>query len=252
MLAKVAHVWLVCSCIHFCNGFVARCSYCHSDRPVLGRKVSQCRPNMSKRSEEEGSEAQDTVVNRFMSPIIDDPYLPLADVSVAQVVAPSLQVLWLAVNHAPSPTWLRPIFDSNRLFETRGSLVAPTLIHGAALASCWIAGALAAKAYERDAIVPSLQQSADGDPASSGVDYSRVAIRILQSGAFSSGILIFCTQLDLFAEFGFRYVQLGESDATDFRILTAIVEVIYDMFFEALSLIGWRLFVAFQSRSNAS
>jgi hypothetical protein len=245
MLAKIAQLWLVCTCIHFCNAFVARSSC------KLGPKTTLCLPNMSKKSEEEGSGTHDTVLNRFISPTIDDPYLPLADVSVAQVVAPSLQVLWLAVNHAPSPTWLRPIFDSNRLFETRGSLVAPTLIHGAALASCWIAGALAAKAYERDAIVPSVQQSADGDPTSSRLDYSRIAIRIFQSGAFSTGILIFCTQLDLFADFGFRYVQLGESDATDFRILTAIVEVINDVFFEGLSLVGWRLFVAFQSRRNA-
>jgi hypothetical protein len=249
-MTKIALVWLLCTFIHTSNGFVVH-PCCHI--PVLSRQDPQpYMPITSKKSGEDGSETHDTVLNRFTSPMIDDPYLPLADVSVAQVVAPSLQVLWLAVNHSPSPTWLRPIFDSHRLFATRGSLVAPTLIHGAALASCWIAGALAAKAYERDAIVPFLHQSADGDPTSSRLDYSRVVIRIVQSGAFGTGILVFCTQLDLFAEFGFRYVQLGEGDATDFRILTAIVEVVNDVFFEALSLIGWRLFVAFQSRRGAS
>ena len=48
------------------------------------------------------------------------------------------------------------------------------------------------------------------------------------------------TQIDLLLEFQ-RYIQFGESEETDFRLLLASVEVINDIFFEALVLISWRL-----------
>lgn len=198
----------------------------------------QLTPDDDTKQEQQKTDPTSTdIISRFTSPKIDDPYLPLVDVSIAQIVAPTLQIAWLSLNHAPSPTWLRPVFDT--LYQTRGSLVAPTLIHGAGLASCWVFGALAAKAYERDAIVPS-----------SGQDYARILARICQAGAFATGILIFATQIDLFLEFGMHYVQPGESPETDFRLLTAAVELINDVFFEAISLITWRLFLAKQNSSS--
>lgn len=173
------------------------------------------------------------LLNRFTDPVIDDPGLPLADTLVAQIVAPSLQVFWLSLVHAPSPTWLRPIFD-NTLWETRGTLVAPTLIHGAGLAFCWLAGALAAKAYQREAFDPTI----DG--------YGTVLLRIAQAGAFATGLLIFGTQLDLLMEFG-RYVQPGESEEIDLRLLSAVVELLNDVIFEASCITSSRLLLAFMT-----
>jgi len=176
----------------------------------------------------------DSILDRFLSPTIDDTGLPLSDALVAQIVAPSLQVFWLGLNHAPLPTWLQPI--SPQIFPTRGSLVAPTLIHGAGLASCWIAGALAGKAYEQDAY--------DLNAPNGG--YGTTVARVLKSGAFATGLLIVSTQLDLLLEFG-RNVQPGESEEIDLRLLVAIVEMINDIFFEAVSILLWRLYLTRQS-----
>jgi len=178
-------------------------------------------------------QGDDGLLSRFTDPVIDDPGLPLADTLVAQIVAPSLQVFWLSLVHAPSPTWLRPIFD-NSLWQVRGSLVAPTLIHGAGLAFCWLAGALAAQAYRREAIDPTV----DG--------YGTVLFRIAQAGAFATGLLILGTQIDLLVEFG-RYVQPGESEEIDLRLLSAVVELINDVIFEASCITSSRLFLAFMT-----
>jgi hypothetical protein len=193
--------------------------------------------------------AASDITRRFTSPIIDDPGLPLSDVLVAQVVAPSLQIAWISAQHAPQPSWLQPIFDTSVLYTNRGVLLAPALIHGAALASCWITGALAAKAYERKAISPvpvKSQPTLSSSPSNEQWDYSNVILSIFKSGAFAVGLLILATQIDLFLEYG-RYVQVGESDDIDFRLLVAVVEVINDIVFEAVTIAAWRLFLAYQT-----
>lgn len=166
------------------------------------------------------------VLDRFTSPVIDDPALPLSDALVAQIVAPTLEVFWLTLNRASMPSWLTA---SQSLLPLRGSLVAPTLIHGASLACCWIAGALAAKAFEVKAF-----------DVSDGKGYGTVLLRTIQAGAFASGLLILATQTELLFEFG-RWVQLGESEEIDIRLLQAAVELINDIFFEAAVLLSWRL-----------
>ena len=176
------------------------------------------------------NEGDRDLLSRFNDPIIDDPGLPLADTMVAQIVAPSLQVFWLSLVHAPSPTWLKPIFD-NTLWQTQGALLAPTLIHGAGLAFCWLMGALAAQAYRKEAFDPTV----DG--------YGTVLSRIAQAGAFATGLLIIGTQIDLFLEFG-RYVQPGGSEEIDLRLLSAVVELLNDVIFEASCLTSSRLFLA--------
>ena len=197
----------------------------------------------------------ESLFQRFLSPRIDDPGLPLTDVLLAQIVAPTFQIYWLVLNRAPNPTWLQPIssyFGEAPELAPRGSLLAPTLIHGAGLAVCWLAGALAAKMYEREAFT--LKETAaeanirDGYPAeSNGVSlldsisrYDTIIVRLIQAGAFASGILILSTQLDLLLEFK-RYIQYGESEETDLRILVGTVEVINDIFWEALVLSSWRI-----------
>jgi hypothetical protein len=196
--------------------------------------------------ENTSSNDYNTILSRFTNPRIDDPALPLADVVVAQVIAPSLQVFWLALNHAPSPTWLRPLFESSYFTNVRGALVAPALIHGAALAVCWVMGALAARSYEIDALVPSNQDGVGGNKG-----YGRVVLRVAKAGAFATGLLILATQFDLFWEFGGRYVQYGDGEQTDFRIQVAAVELINDVFFEAVTILTWRLYLAFETDRNS-
>jgi hypothetical protein len=174
-----------------------------------------------------------SLLDRFTNPVLDDPFLPITDVSMAQIVAPALQVFWISLVHAPSPTWLQPIFGQDVLWQARGSLLAPTLIHGAGLACCWLLGALAARAYEFKAI----------DPTIEGGGYGTVLATILKAGAFATGALIFATQLDLLVEYG-RYVQPGESEEIDLRLLSATVEVLNDIIFEAGVLTSLRLYLA--------
>ncbi len=186
---------------------------------------------------------------RFLSPKIDDPGLPLTDVLLSQIVAPTFQLYWVFAAHAPLPSWARPIssyFGEAAELAPRGSLLAPTLIHGAGLAVCWLAGALAAKSFERDAFTltnNNYDDESNGSSLSIGEkvkQYDTVLLRLFQAGAFACGILIVSTQVDLLLEFK-RYVQFGESEETDFRLLLASVEVINDIFFEALVLSSWRL-----------
>lgn len=187
--------------------------------------------NLKKDSDNNNDEG-DFIQQRFLSPKIDDMGLPVADALIAQVVAPTFQILWLFSNRAPIPTWLCPISGNGLLFNAGGSFLAPTLIHGAGLAFCWITGALAAKAYESDAF-----------DVGEGKGYGTIIIRILQAGSFAAGLLILSTQIDLLLEYG-RWVQLGESNDTDIRLLNAIVELTRDIFFEALVVGSWRLYRA--------
>jgi hypothetical protein len=198
------------------------------------------------------NERLSNLLRRFTDPVIDDPGLPLSDVLVAQVIGPSLQIAWISMQHAPQPSWLRPFFDIAVLYSKQGSFVAPALVHGAALASCWITGALAAKAYERNCISPILKQRQDlfKEQPRTDWDYSNVFYAIVKSGAFASGLLLLTTQIDILLEFG-RYVQFGESDEVDFRLLLASVEVLNDIVFEAVTITAWRLFLAYQTERMA-
>lgn len=179
---------------------------------------------------DDDDEGDDGVLSRFIAPRIDDIGLPIADAMVAQVVAPSFQILAISLTRTPIPMWLRPGTDV--LFPTRGSLLAPTLIHGAGLACCWVLGALAARAFESEAF-----------DVSGGKGYGEPISRTLKAGAFATGMLILATQVDLQQEFG-GFVQLGLSDATDIRIAQALDDVLKDIFFEASTLFGWRMYRA--------
>mmetsp|Transcript_21619 Transcript_21619/g.38721 ORF Transcript_21619/g.38721 Transcript_21619/m.38721 type:complete len:314 (+) Transcript_21619:159-1100(+) len=197
-------------------------------------------------------QTSNSLFQRFLSPKIDDPGLPLTDVLLAQIVAPTFQIYWLLLNHAPNPSWLTPIssyFGDAAELAPRGSLLAPTLIHGAGLAVCWLAGALAAKMYERDAFTVKQeveeQSSLQRRRSATGIldeigRYDKILVRLFQAGAFASGILIVSTQMDLLLEFK-GYVQYGESAETDLRLLVGTVEVINDIFWEALVIGSWRI-----------
>eukprot|EP00980_Cylindrotheca_fusiformis_P001647 scaffold374_cov124-Cylindrotheca_fusiformis.AAC.6 len=168
----------------------------------------------------------DNLLERFANPTIDDPWLPLTEAGIAQIVAPSLQLFWLASVKSPFPTWATPFFVSDWTAPARGSFLAPTLIHGAGLACCWLLGALASKGYE--------QQAFEGD-------FGTVFLSTAKAGAFAVGVLILATQFDLYTEMG-GYVSVGESVETDARIYRAAGELINDCVFEAITLLSWRLY----------
>jgi hypothetical protein len=165
----------------------------------------------------------ESILDRFTDPKIEDPRLPLAEAGIAQIVAPTMELFWLQLNQSPFPSWAIPLYDYT--FTPRGALLAPTLIHGAGLACAWLLGCLAARAYERNAYQGNITQ---------------VVSTTLKAGAFACGILILATQVDLYKEMG-GYVQVGDSAETDLRIYRALVEVIDDIFFEALTLLTWRI-----------
>jgi hypothetical protein len=212
----------------FLSGARLRTSVINNVKPGLSIRCSPV--FMASDPESEGRD----FITRFTNPVLDDPSLPLTDVLMAQIVAPSLQVFWIRLLHSPSPSWLQPVFTADTLYgSTRGSLLAPTLIHGAGLSCCWLLGALAAKAYERKSF----------DPTTEGGGYGEVLVSIVKAGAFASGALIFATQLDLLLEYG-RWVQPGESPEIDVRLLSAIVELLNDIIFEAIVLTSMRLYLA--------
>jgi len=182
---------------------------------------------------------ENSILDRFVSPKIDDAGLPIADSLLSQIVAPTMQITYLSIVHAPIPSWLYSTTSASNgmLFASSssagsGSLIVPTLIHGAGLTLCWVLGCLASKNYESDAF-----------NISGGRGYTTVIKRLVQSGSFAVGLLILSTQFDLLLEYG-RYVQPGESDEIDLRLLNAIVEVANDIVFEAGVLSLWRIYRA--------
>jgi hypothetical protein len=163
------------------------------------------------------------MLDRFTDPKIEDPRLPLAEAGITQIAAPTMELFWLQLNQLPFPSWATPLYDYT--FTPRGALLAPTLIHGAGLSCAWLLGCLAARAYEKDAYQGHI---------------GHVISTTLKAGAFACGILILATQVDLYNEMG-GYVQVGDSAETDNRIYLALVEVIDDIFFEAVTLVAWRI-----------
>ena len=129
-------------------------SYASSESDEEQLETSESEAGIStQQSSQLPSDQDKSILRRFLSPKIDDPGLPLTDVLLAQIVAPSFQTFWISAVHAPSPSWLRPLgsyFGEAPELAPRGSLLAPVFIHGAGLAVCWLAGALAAKFYEEE------------------------------------------------------------------------------------------------------
>ena len=173
---------------------------------------------------QQSTQMKENILDRFTSPKIEDPVLPLTEAGIAQIVAPTIQLFWLTSLRSPLPSWTTPLYDIT--FLPRGYLLAPTLIHGAGLACCWLLGSLAARGFEREAY--------EGD-------LKTVLSSTARAGAFATGLLILCTQVDLYHDMG-GYVQIGDSAENDLRIYRALVEIINDVFFEAITLLSWRAF----------
>lgn len=87
-----------------------------------------------------------SIIDRVLRPEIADQGLVVGDVFVSGVVVPAIVVLFLVQTDSYIPEWM----VSGGLLE-RG-VGAPALAHGAALASCWIAGAILTGAFEAEAV----------------------------------------------------------------------------------------------------
>lgn len=230
-------------CLCFCPPVTAAASICRNHnirsapRRVLGRRTLR----VSKGDNSDGSppppepNSSSSAFLRFTDPVVDDRGLPLADFLISGIAAPATYVIILCALHLQTPSWLVLPAIMNGI---RGSLLAPTLLHGAGLSACWVLGALAGRAYEAAAFDVSANARA------SGRGFGEVLLRIAKSGAFAIGVLVFCTQVDLFLEYG-RYIQPGEGDTeVDLRILTAATEVTKDVVVQAAALGGWRIYRA--------
>lgn len=180
---------------------------------------------------ERGLEYGRELSKRFTSPKIDDQGLVIADALISGVVAPGLEAIVCTVAGLPPPSWLGAF--------GRGRLVAPVLVRGVNLASCWIAGALAACCYEREVYdfpPPDGQESR----------YATTFSRVLQAGSFATALLLFSTQLQVTVHYGFG-VQFGDSPETDATLFRIADDVLRDVGTEALVLLSWRL-----ARTNLS
>ena len=99
---------------------------------------------------------------RFTAPRIDDPGLPFADALVC--VSGSLFIAQWALSplvpkalKIPPPSWLTATTLPDGV-DWRGiPYILSTIEHGAALAACWVLGALAASAYEAEAFTGTWQ-----------------------------------------------------------------------------------------------
>jgi len=178
---------------------------------------------------------------RFTAPRIDDPGLPFADALVC--VSGSLFLAQLALSplvpkalKIPPPSWLTATALPDGI-DWRGiPYILSTIEHGAALAACWVLGALAASAYEAEAFTGTWQTA---------------LTRTWKGGAFAIGVLIFATQLSLYVSLSSQGLdpytipsQAGVDGnfAADRQILTTAFELICDCSVQAVLLTLFRLY----------
>lgn len=168
----------------------------------------------------------ETMRKRFTEARIDDKGLPIADALVVTTVPVFVATCVLALG-VPRPSWLVP---APWIPKWRSlPFLVPALSHGAKLSCAWIPGALAAKAFEREAYDGSVDEAVR---------------RTVKAGCFAIGILILATQIQLSAEFAARGLpppQLGDSPETDLLLNGVASELIADCAFEAVGLIAWRV-----------
>lgn len=164
---------------------------------------------------------------RFAAPRIDDPGLPYADSLVC--ICGTLFVAMIAVKGViPLPTWLEPL-PGTALPGTRGlPYIFPAFRHGSALAACWLLGALAASAFEREAYSASLREAVS---------------RTWRGGAFATGMLILATQLVTYSTLSGQGIDpYLPSIEADRALLTTAFEVITDIAVQAVGLTAFRVY----------
>jgi hypothetical protein len=149
--------------------------------------------------------------------------LPIADALVATSAQAVVAAAALATGTRPS--WLTPFGPSWR----GAAYVLPAIAHGAKLATMWVCGALAARAYERRAFDGSLGEAVG---------------RTLRGGCFAAGLLILVTQVEVghaFAEAGLGDPVMNASREGDAILNGALSELVVDVVSEATAIVGWRV-----------
>lgn len=171
---------------------------------------------------EKGVEFGQELATRFTSPRIDDEGLVITDGLVTGIVAPGLEAIVCVVLHAPLPTWTTALGPKR--------LIAPVLLRGSTLASCWLGGALAARLYERSSY------DFPGAPDRFKITLSRV----LQGGCFATALLIFSTQVQVAVDLG-PFATFGIDAETDLKLLRYADDLIRDVVTESVLVVSWRL-----------
>eukprot|EP00873_Tetraselmis_striata_P023112 jgi/Tetstr1/443376/TSEL_031391.t1 len=124
----------------------------------------------------------------------------------------------------PRPFWL--VVPAGTPAALRGvPYLGPTFRHGAVLATCWLVGALAARAFE--------------EPRYKGEGVLRAT---LQAGAFATGLLILVNQATLTAKLGMVPSLADMTPDTELLIAQTNAALMLDVLVEALFMLAWRLY----------
>lgn len=153
--------------------------------------------------------------------------LPIADAMVATSAQVFVAACALAARSRPS--WLIPSTLGGLVPNWRGlPYLVPAIGHGTKLATVWLVGALAGKAYQRRAF--------DGS-------FKEAMKRTTQAGCFAVGLLIVVTQFEVAHKFdvaGLGEPLLGGSREGDLILNGALSELLVDIASEATALLAWR------------
>ena len=153
--------------------------------------------------------------------------LPIADAMVATSAQVFVAACALAAGSRPS--WLIPSTLGGLVPNWRGlPYLVPAIGHGTKLATVWLVGALAGKAYQRRAF--------DGS-------FKEAMKRTTQAGCFAVGLLIVVTQFEVAHKFdvaGVGEPLLGGSREGDLILNGALSELLVDIGSEATALLAWR------------
>jgi hypothetical protein len=147
----ILHIsWILFTVLPFSSGFVLPRSY------TLSLKHLQSSPNNREdgptgspqdpfdveelkqawlMGKEAGGDIQKEIFRRFQYPKIDDEGLVIADALVAGIISPGIEVFLSVASGGPPPHWVEP----------SSGLITSVLVRGATLATCFVAGALAAE-----------------------------------------------------------------------------------------------------------
>ncbi len=177
---------------------------------------------------EAGQEFGRSIRSRFLSPRIDDRGLPIADSLVVVSGTIGLAIFSLSGVVPGRPSWLVPPPLLSGL--PRGLPYIPAALnHGAALAVCWLLGALAASAFEKEAFCGSLADA---------------LARTWKAGAFATGVLLLCTQFATYSTLSAAGIDPVDtsSAALDLRLSSVASEVVADVAVQAVGLTAFRTF----------
>lgn len=179
---------------------------------------------------------QDAFYYSFLSPKIEDPALVLQDVLLSGVAVPALLILICIATSSYVPRWLvADLMTSDGIYTqiAQGSLLMPTLKHGAGLSLCWIVGVLSVRGFQ--------------GAATSSRDLGATLMLTSRAG-FVAALLWWLGMLLQLQFLGIVPDTFGQCAMTDRTCLEADAKVIQyyfdatlDIGLEALVLTVWRL-----------